>query len=172
MLPKTATTMESSNTRRRSSIPLASMTGCMRTIPRKTWSTMRSPRRPEPVSPSLYHGYYFRVMKSQGPEATGGALDYVVKGNMIGGVALVAWPAEYGVSGIQTFIVNHEGIVYGKDLGSNTAALARQMTRFNPYKSWKRNDLEQEESRTKNDGGGPLAPPPSFFCSAASITVC
>jgi hypothetical protein len=69
-------------------------------------------------------------------------LDYVVKGKMIGGFALEAWPAEYGVSGVQTFIVNHEGVVNGKDLGTNTAALARQMTRFNPDKSWKRIDLE------------------------------
>jgi hypothetical protein len=89
-----------------------------------------------------YHGYYFRVLKSQGPDAIGGALDYVVKGNMIGGFALVAWPAEYGVSGVQTFIINHEGILYGKDLGVNTPVLARQMTRFNPDKSWRRIDLE------------------------------
>jgi hypothetical protein len=89
-----------------------------------------------------YHGYYFRVVKSQGPDATGGAFDYVVKGKMIGGFALVAWPAEYGVSGIQTFIVNHEGVVYGKDLGVNTASRARQMPRFNPGKSWRRIDLE------------------------------
>jgi hypothetical protein len=94
------------------------------------------------ANPSPYHGYYFRVLKSQGPAAPGGALDYVVKGKMIGGFALVAWPAEYGVSGIQTFVINHEGILYGKDLGSNTAALARQMTRFNPDKSWRRVELE------------------------------
>jgi len=94
------------------------------------------------ANPSPYHGYYFRVLKSQGPAATGGALDYVVKGKMIGGFALVAWPAEYGVSGIQTFVINHEGILYGKDLGSNTAALARQMTRFDPDKSWRRVELE------------------------------
>jgi hypothetical protein len=63
-------------------------------------------------------------------------LNYVVKG-IIGGFALVAWPAEYGVSGVKTFIVNHRGVVYEKDLGPNTAASARQMTRFNPDKSWK-----------------------------------
>ena len=103
----------------------------------KAFAVATGAGKPEP-----YHGYYFRILKSQGPEATGGALDYVVKGKMIGGFALVAWPTEYGVSGIQTFIVNHEGIVFGKDLGSNTDALARQMTRFNPDKSWKRNDLE------------------------------
>ncbi len=94
------------------------------------------------VKAEPYHGYYFRILKSQGPDAAGGALDYVVKGNMIGGFALVAWPADYGVSGIQTFIINHEGIVYGKDLGANTGVLARQMTRFNPDKSWHRFDLE------------------------------
>ena len=70
-------------------------------------------------------------------DAPGGAMDYVVKGAMIGGFAMVAWPAEYGVSGIQTLIVNHTGIVYEKDLGSQTATLARQMTRFNPDKTWK-----------------------------------
>jgi len=63
------------------------------------------------AKPEPYHGYYFRILKSQGPDAAGGALDYTVKGKMIGGFALVAWPAEYGVSGVQTFIVNHEGLV-------------------------------------------------------------
>jgi hypothetical protein len=84
-----------------------------------------------------YHGYYFRVLKAQGPDAQGGALSYVVKGEMIGGFALVAWPAEYGVSGIHSFIVNHHGIVYEKDLGAGSATLAKQMTRFNPDKSWR-----------------------------------
>ncbi len=84
-----------------------------------------------------YHGYYYKVLKAQGPDAEGGAFDYVVKGEMIGGFALVAWPAEYGVSGIRTFIVNHHGLVYEKDMGPNTGALARQMTRFNPDKSWR-----------------------------------
>jgi hypothetical protein len=89
-----------------------------------------------------YHGYYFRVLKAQGPDADGGAFDYVVKSNMIGGFALVAFPAEYGVSGVKTFIVNHQGVVYGKDLGPNTAALAGQMTKFNPDKTWKPVDKE------------------------------
>jgi len=87
--------------------------------------------------PDRYHGYYFRIMKAQGPDAPGGAFDYVVKGKMIGGFALVAYPADYAVSGVKTFIVNHQGTVYAKDLGPNTAALARQMTRFSPEKSWK-----------------------------------
>jgi len=84
-----------------------------------------------------FHGYYFKVLKAQGPDAQGGSLGYVVKGQMIGGFALVAWPAEYGVSGIHTFIVNHHAIVYQKDLGAGSATLARQMTRFNPDKSWR-----------------------------------
>jgi hypothetical protein len=87
--------------------------------------------------PVPYHGYFFHILKAQGPDAQGGATDYVVKGEMIGGFALVAWPAEYGVSGVQTLIVNHRGIVYEKDLGPQTATLARQMTRFNPDKTWK-----------------------------------
>jgi hypothetical protein len=87
--------------------------------------------------PVPYHGYFFHILKSQGPDAQGGAMDYVVKGEMIGGFALIAWPAEYGVSGVKTLIVNHQGIVYEKDLGPQTATLARQTTRFNPDKSWK-----------------------------------
>jgi len=89
-----------------------------------------------------YHGYYYRIMKAQGPAADGGAVNYVVKGEMIGGFALVAWPAEYGVSGVKTFIVNHHGIVYEKDLGPATGTLARQMTQFNPDKGWHAVDKE------------------------------
>lgn len=89
-----------------------------------------------------YHGYYYRILKAQGPAAEGGALNYVVKGEMIGGFALVAWPADYGVTGIKTFIVNHRGIVYEKDLGPTTATLARQMTQFNPDKGWHPVDKE------------------------------
>lgn len=91
----------------------------------------------EGKKPSPYHGYYFHILKAQGPDAKGGALNYVVKGEMIGGFALIAYPAEYGVSGIKTFIVSHHGIVYEKDLGSATPTLARQITRFNPDKTWK-----------------------------------
>ena len=94
-------------------------------------------KKPEP-----YHGYYFRMLTSQGPDAAGGAFDYVVNGKMIGGFALVAWPAEYGVSGIRTLLINHEGVVYEKDLGAGTAVEARQMTRFNPGRNWKQVVLE------------------------------
>jgi hypothetical protein len=89
-----------------------------------------------------YHGYYFRILKSQGPDTAGGAFDYVVNGKMIGGFALVAWPAEYGVSGIRTLIINHDGVVYEKDLGAGTALQARTMTRFNTDRSWERVTLE------------------------------
>jgi hypothetical protein len=82
-------------------------------------------------------GYYFRVLKSQGPDAAGGAFDYVVNGKMIGGFAMVAWPADYGVSGILTFIINQDGMVYERDLGDGTALRARQITQFNPAKSWR-----------------------------------
>jgi hypothetical protein len=83
-----------------------------------------------------YHGYYFHILKAQGPDAPGGPVDYVIKGKMIGGFALVAWPDEYSVSGVKTFIVNHQGVVYEKDLGAGTSTLARQMTTFSPGKGW------------------------------------
>jgi Protein of unknown function (DUF2950) len=85
-----------------------------------------------------YHGYYYRILKAQGPDAPGGAYDYVVRGMMLGGFALVAYPANWGNSGVMTFIVNHDGIVYQKDLGPETAALARKMTQFNPDSTWTR----------------------------------
>lgn len=84
-----------------------------------------------------YHGYYYRILKGQGPDAPGGAYDYLAQGRMIGGFALVAWPAVYGNTGIMTFLVNHDAVVYQKDLGVGTAAAAQKMTRFNPDKSWK-----------------------------------
>ena len=97
---------------------------------------------PTGKKPKPYHGYYFRVLKAQGPDADGGAFDYVVNGRMIGGFALVAWPAEYGVSGVRTLIINHEGLVYERDLGAGTAIQARRMTQFNPDKSWRPVTLE------------------------------
>jgi hypothetical protein len=87
-------------------------------------------------SPRPFHGYYFRILKGQGKNAQGGALDYVVKGRMIGGFAAVAYPATYGNSGIMTFIVNHDGKVYERDLGRESAAKARAMTRFDPGPGW------------------------------------
>jgi len=89
--------------------------------------------------PIPYWGYYFRILTAQGNDAPGGAYDYLAQGRMIGGFALVAFPARYGVSGIMTFIVNHDGVVYQKDLGPNTAAIARAMKEFNPDTTWKKN---------------------------------
>jgi len=83
-----------------------------------------------------YHGYYFHILKAQGPDAAGGAQAYVVKGEMIGGFGLIAYPAQYGVSGIKTFMVNQDGVVFEKDLGAATTELARQTVRFNPDKTW------------------------------------
>ncbi len=83
-----------------------------------------------------FHGYYFKILTKQGAAAPGGELDYVVKGKMIGGFALVAYPAEYRNSGVMTFIVSHTGTVYEKDLGPRTADLAERMTAYNPDSSW------------------------------------
>jgi Protein of unknown function (DUF2950) len=89
-----------------------------------------------------YHGYYFRVLNGQGPAAPLGQVDYVIEGVMIGGFALVAWPAEYRVTGVQTFIVSYNGIVYQKDLGPDTEKIAPEMKRYNPDKTWHRTDDE------------------------------
>ncbi len=83
-----------------------------------------------------YRGYYYKVLTRQGPSAPGGAFDYTVDGKMIGGFALVAYPAEYQNSGVMTFLVNHDGIVYQKDLGEGTSELAEAMTEFNPDDTW------------------------------------
>jgi len=84
-----------------------------------------------------FHGYYYKILTQQGPAAVGGAMNYVVRGKMIGGFALVAYPAAYRNSGVMTFIVNHTGIVYQKDLGPRTAELAKKMTDFDPDETWK-----------------------------------
>jgi len=88
--------------------------------------------------PEAFHGYYFKILKGQGEHATGGAFDYVVDGKMILGFALVAYPAKYGTSGIMTFIVNQEGVIYEKDLGENTETVAVAMTIFDPDDSWRK----------------------------------
>ena len=84
-----------------------------------------------------YHGYLFKILKRQGKHAPGGKYNYVINGNMIGGFAMVAWPAEYGDSGIMTFIVNQQGRVYQKDLGPKTSKIAGKMTEYDPDPSWK-----------------------------------
>lgn len=91
--------------------------------------TAAGPRRP-------FHGYYFKILTAQGEHAPGGARSYLVDGKMTGGFALVAWPAEYRVSGIMTFVVNQNGIVFEKDLGAATAELASSMEKYDPDASW------------------------------------
>jgi len=94
--------------------------------------------RPASLPSEPYHGYYFRILTRQGKEAYGGAYDYMVRGKMIGGFAVIAYPARYGASGITSFMVNHDGVVFEKDLGKNTAAIAEKITAFDPDASWKR----------------------------------
>jgi len=84
-----------------------------------------------------YHGYFFKILKGEGPAAPLGEMDFVVKGVMIGGFALVAGPAEYGVTGVKSFIVSHDGVVYEKDFGPSTLNEFIKMERFNPDSSWK-----------------------------------
>jgi len=88
-------------------------------------------------APMPYHGYLFRMLTAQGPAAQGGAFDYLVRGKLFGGFAVIAWPAKYANSGIMTFIVNYAGVVYQSDLGDETAARVDKIKRFNPDKSWK-----------------------------------
>jgi hypothetical protein len=92
-----------------------------------------------------YHGYYFKILKGQGPHAPMGAMNFLVKGVMIGGFALVAAPAEYRVTGVKTFIVSHDGVVYQKDLGPGTTKIAEAMKAYNPDSTWRK--VEPEPSK-------------------------
>jgi hypothetical protein len=83
-----------------------------------------------------FYGYYYRILTSQGPNAPGGAYDYVVNGDMVGGFAMIAYPDEYDVSGVMTFMVNHDGVVYQKDLGPESASIAERMKAFDPDDTW------------------------------------
>jgi len=85
-----------------------------------------------------FHGYYYKILKEQGKDAPGGAYGYVAKGKMIGGFALAAYPAQYGNSGVMTFIVNKDGLVYQRDLGRNTAKIVQGMKTYNPDQTWKK----------------------------------
>lgn len=88
------------------------------------------------ATPQPFHGYFFRILTAQGANAPGGAQNYVKDGKMTGGFAMVAWPAEYGQSGVMTFLVNRHGIVFEKDLGAQTADVVKAMTAYDPDKSW------------------------------------
>ena len=89
------------------------------------------------AQPAPFHGYYFKILTAQGAAAPGGAKSYVVKGDMSGGFALIAWPAQYDATGVMTFLVNQDGIVLEKDLGPGTDAAARKITSYNPDASWR-----------------------------------
>jgi Protein of unknown function (DUF2950) len=91
--------------------------------------------------PRPYHGYYYRILTQQGASAPGGAMSYIVNGKMIGGFALIAYPAEYGISGVMTFMVSHAGTVFEKDLGQRTEARVKNVTSFDPDQSWKKVDV-------------------------------
>jgi hypothetical protein len=92
-----------------------------------------------------YHGYYFKVLKGQGPAAPMGEMDFMVGGAMIGGFALAAAPAEYRVTGVETFIVGPDGVVYQKDLGPDTLKTFQSMDRYNPDKTWKVTEDDVED---------------------------
>jgi hypothetical protein len=119
--------------------------------------------------PSPYHGYLFRILDAQGPHAEGGAYSYLAKGELMGGFALVAYPAKYGSSGVMTFLVNQDGVVFEKDLGSRTGEIARKLKLFDPDETWRRVSPEEavppdeepqaaEEGAQPPEGGAPSSP--------------
>lgn len=97
-------------------------------------------------APTPYRGYYYRVLTHQGKNAPGGAKGYIVNSKMTGGFAFVAYPAEYRSSGVMTFVVNEDGVVYQKDLGKKTEALAKGMKEYNPDSTWQKSEEQPEET--------------------------
>ena len=91
-------------------------------------------------NPIPFHGYYYKILTSQGKKAPGGAKNYLVDGKMTNGFAFLAYPAEYRASGVMTFMINQDGVIVQKDLGPDTAALASKMTEYNPDKTWQEVD--------------------------------
>jgi hypothetical protein len=114
--------------------------------------------QPAAGNPIPYHGYYYRILTAQGPHANGGAYDYHAHGVLLGGLALIAWPAEYGASGVMTFVVNHDGVVFQKDIGPKTGAVASAITTFDPDDTWQRVEVPQVARR--------LGSPPRQLLSA------
>ncbi|HXM93940.1 MAG TPA: DUF2950 domain-containing protein [Candidatus Dormibacteraeota bacterium] len=100
-----------------------------------------------------FNGYFFRILKSQGPHASGGAKSYIVNGTMTRGFAFVAYPAEYGSSGVMTFIVGQDGTIYQKDLGTKTSDQAAAMTKFDPDRTWEKVERNEPEKATPDDKG-------------------
>jgi Protein of unknown function (DUF2950) len=109
-----------------------------------------------PGKPQAYHGYYFKVLKGQGPAAPMGEMDFLVKGAMIGGFALAAAPAEYRVTGVETFMVGPDGVVYQKDLGPDTLKTFQGMDKYNPDKTWEvtEDDVEDDSSDQGSESQG------------------
>jgi Protein of unknown function (DUF2950) len=97
--------------------------------------------------PTPYHGYYYKILTKQGPAVPGGAADYIVNGKMIGGFALVAYPAEYRNSGVMTFVVNYSDVLYQKDFGPNTGTIAAAMTTYEPDSTWTKVDAADEATK-------------------------
>lgn len=95
--------------------------------------------------PTPYHGYFYRILTGQGKNAAGGAYDYMVRDHLLGGVAVVAYPAQYGSSGVMTFIVNHDGVVYQKDLGRKTEELVNNMKLFDPGPGWTKVEVHEKQ---------------------------
>ena len=143
---------ESISTRRRSSALPASRMACSGRMPTALQTVRlatRWPRRWKKATPSGkggFHGYYFKILKGQGPAAPNGAINYVIEGVMIGGFALVAVPAEYRVTGVKTFIVSYEGTVYQKDLGPDSLNIVKKMELYNPDKTWQPTDDQWPQS--------------------------
>jgi hypothetical protein len=98
-------------------------------------ATTQPTTKPAP-GPRTYHGYHYKILTKQGENAPGGKFDYVINGHMVAGFALVAWPADWGNSGVMTFVVNSNGKVYQKNLGKTTADIVKNMTEYNPDKDW------------------------------------
>jgi hypothetical protein len=98
-------------------------------------------------SPEPFHGYQFRILTAQGPAARGGEMDYVTKGDMSGGFALIAWPVQYDATGVMTFIVNADGVVHEQDLGPDTAKAAAAITRYDPDSAWRPVDTKSAQAQ-------------------------
>ncbi|ABR91245.1 Uncharacterized conserved protein [Janthinobacterium sp. Marseille] len=98
-----------------------------------------------------YHGYYYRILTAQGENANGGAYSYIIKGRMVSGFALLAWPINYGQTGVKSFIISHDGKVYEKDFGPNTPALVKRIKVFDPDKSWQKVALPEPVSQSASN---------------------
>jgi Protein of unknown function (DUF2950) len=104
---------------------------------------------------TAYHGYYFKILKGQGPAAPLGSMNYVIQGAMIGGFALLAVPADYRVTGVKTFIVGADGVVYQKDLGPDSLKIAKDMELYNPDKTWQETDDQWPDSNLTSEASAP-----------------